>query len=126
MCLLIFVLTSLTIWSIFEQSPIQNILGDTGCWIMFISAIGHNLKCTIGGFFMALHRIVLIKVSKFQREIWCHKFSNMSPCGVGIEYWPCNPRVSGSIPGSSNLKKLDENSWTSTKLTKPLFRWPNR
>ena len=24
----------------------------------------------------------------------------------GIERWPCNPRISGSIPGSGNLKKL--------------------
>ena len=24
----------------------------------------------------------------------------------GIERWPCNPRISASIPGSGNLKKL--------------------
>ena len=26
--------------------------------------------------------------------------------GLGGECWTCNPRVSGSIPGASNLKKL--------------------
>lgn len=36
---------------------------------MFISAIGHNLKCTIGGFFMALHRIVLIKIPNIGRNV---------------------------------------------------------
>ena len=30
----------------------------------------------------------------------------LSPRGVGVEHWPCNPRVSGSIPGTGNLKKL--------------------
>ena len=30
----------------------------------------------------------------------------MSPCCVGVEHWPCNPRVSGLIPGAGNLKKL--------------------
>ena len=28
------------------------------------------------------------------------------PHGVGGERWTCNPRVSGSIPGNSNLKRL--------------------
>ena len=28
------------------------------------------------------------------------------PHGVGGERWTCNPRVSGSIPGAGNLKKL--------------------
>ena len=26
------------------------------------------------------------------------------PCGVWVEHWPCNPKVSGSIPGTGNLK----------------------
>ena len=42
----------------------------------------------------------------------------VSPRGVGVECCPCNPRVSGLIPGAGNLKKvvyLDENSWTHTK-----------
>ena len=34
------------------------------------------------------------------------KYFEVSPCGVGVEHWPCNPRVSGSIPGYGNLKKL--------------------
>ena len=29
-----------------------------------------------------------------------------SPHGVGGELWTCNPRVSGSILSTSNLKKL--------------------
>ena len=36
-------------------------------------------------------------------------------------------RVSGLIPSARQLEKvvnLDENSWTNTKLIKPLFRWP--
>ena len=28
------------------------------------------------------------------------------PHGVEIERWLCNPRVSGSIPGTDNLEKL--------------------
>ena len=28
------------------------------------------------------------------------------PYGIGVELWPCDPRVSGSIPGAGNLKKL--------------------
>ena len=28
------------------------------------------------------------------------------PRSVGVEHWPCNPRVSGSLPGAGNLKKL--------------------
>ena len=28
------------------------------------------------------------------------------PMEEGIEHWPCNPRISGSIPGSGNLKNL--------------------
>ena len=28
------------------------------------------------------------------------------PRGLGGERWTCEPRVSGSIPGASNLKKL--------------------
>ena len=28
------------------------------------------------------------------------------PCGVEVERLPCNPRVSGSLPGAGNLKKL--------------------
>ena len=27
------------------------------------------------------------------------------PYGIGVELWPCDPRVSGSIPGGGNLKK---------------------
>ena len=45
----------------------------------------------------------------------------------GIERWRCNPRVSGSIPGTSNLKKvvnLDENSWTHTS-NETSFKWPS-
>ena len=37
------------------------------------------------------------------------------PPGVRGERWTCNPRVSGSIPGAGNLKKvvnLDKKSWT--------------
>ena len=33
-------------------------------------------------------------------------FAVVSPRGVGVKHWPCNPRVSGSIPGGGNLKKL--------------------
>ena len=29
-----------------------------------------------------------------------------SPMADGIQLWPCNPRVSGSIPGAGKLKKL--------------------
>ena len=28
------------------------------------------------------------------------------PCGIGGERWTCDPRVSGSSPGTGNLKKL--------------------
>ena len=43
------------------------------------------------------------------------------PCGVGVDRWPCNSRVSGSIPGTSNFKKLL--IWMKIH-TKPSFRWP--
>ena len=47
------------------------------------------------------------------------------PCGLGGERWTCEPRVSGSIPGASNLKKvvnLDENLWTPTKIVQ-MAKW---
>ena len=47
--------------------------------------------------------------------------NNVSPHGVGVEHWPCNARVSGSIPGE--VVYLDENSWTHTKIIKLSFRW---
>ena len=34
------------------------------------------------------------------------KFFLVSPRGVGVEHRPCNPRVSGLIPGPGNMKKL--------------------
>ena len=47
------------------------------------------------------------------------------PHGVEIERWLCNPRVSGSIPGTDNLEKLF--IWMKihglTQISKTLFRW---
>ena len=37
---------------------------------------------------------------------WLKIIDKGVPCGVGVELWPSNPRVSGSIHGASNLKKL--------------------
>ena len=34
--------------------------------------------------------------------LWLHLGYRIST----LEHWPCNPRVSGSIPGAGNLKKL--------------------
>ena len=31
---------------------------------------------------------------------------SVSPRGVGLEHWLCNPRVSGLISGAGNLEKL--------------------
>ena len=46
------------------------------------------------------------------------------PMEERIEHWPCNPRISGLIPGSGNLKKLFV--WMKihglTKNYKTLFR----
>ena len=33
----------------------------------------------------------------------------LSPRGVGVEHWPCNPRVSGSIPGKLFIMDLHKN-----------------
>ena len=41
----------------------------------------------------------------FWRTIY-YEFIQGVPYGVGGERWTCNPRVSGSIPGPCNLKKL--------------------
>ena len=34
------------------------------------------------------------------------KLHKVRPRGVGVEHWPCNPRVSGAIHGAGNLKRL--------------------
>ena len=52
----------------------------------------------------------------------------VSPCGVGLENWPCNSRVRPVFdPWYWHFEKgvyLDENCWTHTQK-KPLFRWPS-
>ena len=51
---------------------------------------------------------------------YCHNFLLGSPPWSRGECWTCASRVSGSSPGTSNLKKLlpnlNENSWTPTKI----------
>ena len=57
-------------------------------------------------------KVVSMFVCMFIFKRVCNKSFNVSPRGVGVdvdhgvEHWPCNPRVSGSIPGVGNLKKL--------------------
>ena len=58
---LVFIATSLTVWSFALDSPIREILGDTGCWILFFGYVCHVTKNVLGGTFMALYRIVCIK-----------------------------------------------------------------
>ena len=41
---LVFIATSLTVWSFALDSPIREILGDTGCWILFFGYVCHVTK----------------------------------------------------------------------------------
>ena len=49
------------------------------------------------------HRTAWWKIILSQSPQICLK---VSPCGVEVEHWFCNPRVSGSVSGANNLKKL--------------------
>ena len=51
------------------------------------------------------HRYALISVGLSKYGV-SNLLGQWVPRGVGGERWPCNPRVSGSIPGAANLKKL--------------------
>ena len=51
----------------------------------------------------------LVRILPISFHTQVFKITNkVSPHGVGVEHWPCNPRVNGSIPATSNLKNLDE------------------
>jgi hypothetical protein len=47
------------IWS--SGSPLFEILGETACWVMNSLHVCRGLKSTLGGFFMAVYRLILMK-----------------------------------------------------------------
>jgi hypothetical protein len=37
-----------TSFSIFQQTPLQMIFGDAGCWVIYFLIIAHNTKAILG------------------------------------------------------------------------------
>ena len=44
--------------------------------------------------------------SLYTKNYKAHPINLVTVNGVEVERWLCNPRVSGSIPGTGNLEKL--------------------
>ena len=53
-----------------------------------------------------ISKIMQLKAFLFSFFSTRQEINRLSPRGIGVEHWPCNPRVSGSISGTGNLKKL--------------------
>ena len=47
------------IWS--SASPLIEILGETSCWVLKSLQVCKGLKSALGGFFMAVYRLILMK-----------------------------------------------------------------
>ena len=73
-----------------------------------------NSKCTFYGGCNSQASVMFIGLGTFHLEnvkYFYHSHANRKtlwcvPHGVEVECWLCNPRVNGSIPSSSKLKKL--------------------
>ena len=82
-------------------------------WKIFLSALVHKALFVFFGYAQFRDRACPCQIlatpwthSVMEIELIVHQKLRGSPCGVEGECWTCNPKVSGSMPGSSNLKKL--------------------
>ena len=45
---LVLIMSLMAIYSIFQQTPLQMIFGDAGCWVIYFLIIAHNTKAVLG------------------------------------------------------------------------------
>ena len=49
----------MAIYSIFQQTPLQMIFGDAGCWVIYFLIIAHNTKAILGiGHYLSIILII--------------------------------------------------------------------